>query len=150
MLQQRWQREDAVHDNQKLENLTGFEGEERAATWLRLLCIQNCMDDDGDISHLAETFASAHRPDSAVQDFFAPGELFHMCEKGAVAKTAECSRRVFVPILFLYSTSIVQPHEAEIIAWVKKDYRRRVLLRIFQNIEAGRKSVYNVDILTTM
>lgn len=48
------------------------------------------------------------------------------------------------------TTSKVQPLDAGIIAWVKNRYRRRLLMRVFDNIDMGRKSIYNVDVLTAM
>ena len=47
-------------------------------------------------------------------------------------------------------TSKVKPLDAGIIAWVKNKYRRRLLMRVFDNIDMGRKSIYNVDVLTAM
>lgn len=57
-----------------------------------------------------------------------------------------------VRVLFLppNTTSKVQPLDAGIIAWVKNKYRTRLLLRVFDNIDMGRKSIYNVDVLTAM
>lgn len=46
--------------------------------------------------------------------------------------------------------SMVQPLDAGIIAWVKRRYKRRLLFCIFENIEAGQKSIYNVDVLTAI
>lgn len=48
------------------------------------------------------------------------------------------------------TTSMVQPMDAGIIAWVKAKYKRRLLFRVFENIEMGKKSIYNVDILTAI
>lgn len=48
------------------------------------------------------------------------------------------------------TTSKVQPLDAGIIAWVKRRYKRRLLLRVFENIEANAKSIYNVDVLTAI
>lgn len=48
------------------------------------------------------------------------------------------------------TTSKVQPLDAGIIAWVKSRFRRRLLFRVFDNIDAGKKSIYNIDILTAM
>lgn len=48
------------------------------------------------------------------------------------------------------TTSKVQPIDARIIAWVKKRYNSRLLSSIFENIDAGRKSIFNVGILTVM
>ena len=48
------------------------------------------------------------------------------------------------------TTSKLQPLDAGVIAYVKAMYRRRLLFRVFDNIDAGRKSIYHVDILTAM
>lgn len=48
------------------------------------------------------------------------------------------------------ATSHIQPLDAGIIATLKAKYRRRVMFRIFDNIDVGAKSVYNVDVLTAM
>lgn len=57
-----------------------------------------------------------------------------------------------VRVIFLppNTTSRIQPLDAGIIAWVKRRYRRRLLFRVFENIESGKKSIYNVDILTAI
>lgn len=57
-----------------------------------------------------------------------------------------------IRILFLppNTTSKIQPLDAGIIAWVKRRYRRRLLFRVFENIESSKKSIYNVDILTAI
>lgn len=48
------------------------------------------------------------------------------------------------------TTSRIQPMDAVIIAALKALYRRRLLFRIFENMDAGAKIVYNVGILTAM
>lgn len=48
------------------------------------------------------------------------------------------------------TTSRVQPLDAGIIAWVKAKYKRRLLLRVFENLEALSKNVYSVDVLTAI
>lgn len=57
-----------------------------------------------------------------------------------------------VEICFLppNSTSRTQPLDAGIIAKVKAQFRRRLLGRVFENIERNSKSCYNIDILTAM
>lgn len=57
-----------------------------------------------------------------------------------------------IRVIFLppNTTSKIQPLDAGIIAWVKRRYRRRLLFRVFENIECGKKSIYNVDILTAI
>lgn len=47
----------------------------------------------------------------------------------------------------LNKTSNVQPLDAKIIAWVKAKYKSRLLFRVFENLEGGKKLIYNVDIL---
>lgn len=47
-------------------------------------------------------------------------------------------------------TSIVQPLDANIIAWSNAGYQLRILFRVFDNTDMGQKSIYNVDILTDM
>ena len=59
-------------------------------------------------------------------------------------------RNVRVKFLPPNKTSRVQPLDAGIIAWVKAKYKRRLLFRVFDNIDMGKKSIYNVDILTAM
>lgn len=48
------------------------------------------------------------------------------------------------------TTSKFQLLAAGIISWDKTKYRRRLLFRIFDNIDSDRKSIYNVDILTAV
>lgn len=48
------------------------------------------------------------------------------------------------------TTSRIQPLDAGIIAWVRRRYRRRLLFGVFENIESGKKSIYNGDILTAI
>lgn len=48
------------------------------------------------------------------------------------------------------TTAIVQPLDTDIIAKVKSISRRRLFLCVPENIEAEKKSVYNVDFLTAM
>ena len=48
------------------------------------------------------------------------------------------------------TTSKLQPLDAGIIATVKGMYRRRLLFRVFENVEAGRTSIYNIDVLTAI
>lgn len=48
------------------------------------------------------------------------------------------------------TTSKVQPLDAGIIALVKRKYKRRLLLRIFENIEARQKYIYNVHVLNAI
>lgn len=57
-----------------------------------------------------------------------------------------------VEVLFLppNTTSRMQSLEVEIIATVKEKYRRRLLFRVFNNIDARVKTISNVDILTAM
>lgn len=57
-----------------------------------------------------------------------------------------------IRVIFLppNTTSKVQPLDAGIIAWVKRRYRRRLLFRVFENIESGKNSIYNVDIITAI
>lgn len=59
-------------------------------------------------------------------------------------------RHVRVEFLPPNATSKVQPLDAGIIAWVKGKYKRRLLFRVFDNIDMGSKSIYNVDILCAM
>lgn len=47
-------------------------------------------------------------------------------------------------------TCKIQPLAAGIIAPVNTKYWYRLLLRVFRNFEAERKSIYNVDVLTKM
>lgn len=46
------------------------------------------------------------------------------------------------------ATSQVQPLDAGIIDWVKANYKRRLLLQDFANIDIERKSIYNLDVLS--
>lgn len=57
-----------------------------------------------------------------------------------------------VEIFFLHpnGTSSMQSLDAGMIAQVKNKYRRRLMLQIFENIDTGRKSIYNVDVLTAI
>lgn len=55
-----------------------------------------------------------------------------------------------VEILPHNATSHVQPLDAGIIAWVKATYKRRLLLRLFDNIDMRRKFFYNVVVLSAM
>lgn len=59
-------------------------------------------------------------------------------------------QNVLVEFLPPNSTSKVQPLDAGIIAWVKAKYKRRLLLRVFENLEARSKRIYSVDVLTAM
>lgn len=45
------------------------------------------------------------------------------------------------------STSKVQPLDAGIITWVKAKFRRRLLFRVFDKIDAAKKFIYNEDVL---
>lgn len=57
-----------------------------------------------------------------------------------------------VEVFFLppNTTSHLQPLDAGIIAALKSKFRRRILFRVFDNIDSGKKSIYNVDQLTAM
>lgn len=44
----------------------------------------------------------------------------------------------------------MQPLDAGIIAWVKTKYNSRLLFRVFENLNVGKKFIYNVDILTAL
>lgn len=48
------------------------------------------------------------------------------------------------------STRRIQPMDAEIIAALKSHYRRCLVFRIFENMDAGAKILYSVDFLTVM
>lgn len=48
------------------------------------------------------------------------------------------------------TTSKVQLLDAGIIPCVKAKYKRRLLLRVFDNLDKGEKYIYNVDVLTAM
>ena len=48
------------------------------------------------------------------------------------------------------TTRKVQPLDAGVIAWVKGQYKRRLLLRVFENLEANSKNIYSVDVLTAI
>ena len=59
-------------------------------------------------------------------------------------------QNVRVEYLSPKNTGKAQPLDVGIIAWVKSKYKRRILFCVFENIEMGRKSIYNVDILTAI
>lgn len=59
-------------------------------------------------------------------------------------------QNVLVEFLPPNTTSKIQPLDAGIIAWVKAKYKRRLLLRVFENLESSKKSIYNVDVLTAI
>lgn len=65
--------------------------------------------------------------------------------------TADSHRPVWtVRVQFLppSPTSRVQSLDTGIIAWVKDNYKHRLLFRVFDNIGMGKKSIYNVYIIT--
>eukprot|EP00171_Calliarthron_tuberculosum_P004123 IDg4123t1 len=72
------------------------------------------------------------------------------CSAHGKRETLPPLRNVRVDFLPPNTTSKVQPLDAGIIAWIKAKYKRRLLLRVFDNIDMGRKSIYNVDILCAM
>lgn len=61
--------------------------------------------------------------------------------------TLSCIEIYFLPP---NTTSKNQPLDAGIIAQIKRNCRRPLLLRLFQNSGTEKKSVYNVDKLTAM
>lgn len=50
--------------------------------------------------------------------------------------------------LSLTITNRLQPFDTGIFAWVKENYEHRLLFCVYENIEAVRTSIYNVDVLT--
>lgn len=76
--------------------------------------------------------------------------LIDNCSAHGTADSLPPLRNVRVQFLPPNTTSRVQPLDAGIIAWVKAKYKRRLLFRVFDNIDMGKKSIYNVDILTAM
>lgn len=72
-------------------------------------------------------------------------------------RSAHGKKRTLLPLesflvefLFPNTTSKVHPLDASINMWIKKKNRRRLLLLMFNNIYNGRKSIYNVEIITTL
>lgn len=57
-----------------------------------------------------------------------------------------------LPVKFLTynSTNKVQPLNAGIIAWVKNTFCRRSLFRVFDSLDNGKNSLYNINILTAI
>ena len=53
----------------------------------------------------------------------------------------------FLPV---NTTSRLQPLDGGVIATFKATLRRRLLFRLFENIDFGKKSIYSIDILTAM
>lgn len=76
--------------------------------------------------------------------------LIDNCSAHGKQETLPVLQNVRVEYLPPNTTSKVQPLDAGVIAWVKRKYKRRLLLRVFDNIDMGRKSIYNVDILTAI
>ena len=48
------------------------------------------------------------------------------------------------------TTSQVQPLDAGVIAALKAKFRRRMMFRVFENMEVGNQSIYNIDVLTAI
>lgn len=44
----------------------------------------------------------------------------------------------------------IPPPDAEIVARVKRKYKRRIILRVFHNIERCSEKIFNVDVLTVV
>lgn len=67
-------------------------------------------------------------------------------------KKEELSSLTNVGIMYLLpdATSKIQPLEAVIFVWVKAQYKRRMLFRVFENMDVVIKSTYNVAVLTAM
>lgn len=59
-------------------------------------------------------------------------------------------QNIEIYVLSPRTTSLIQPLHAGKIDTVKGKFRRRILFRVFENIDACRKSIYNIDILTVM
>lgn len=55
----------------------------------------------------------------------------------------------YVEVYFLppNTTRKIQPLDAGTISAIKSKFRRRLLFKVFENINEGYKSIYNVDIL---
>lgn len=45
------------------------------------------------------------------------------------------------------TTKLVQPLDTGIIAKIEGKFRKHLIMRIFENIEDGRKSIYKIDII---
>lgn len=76
--------------------------------------------------------------------------LVDNCSAHGKKDTLPPLRNVRVEFLPPNTTSKVQPLDAGVIAWVKAKYKRRLLFRVFDNIDMGRKCIYNVDVLCAL
>lgn len=76
--------------------------------------------------------------------------LFDNCSAHGGAQVVPKLRNVELLLPLRNFASRIQPLDAWTIADVKEKYRRRLLFRVFDNIGAGAKTIYNVDILTAM
>lgn len=101
------------------------------------------MDDAGSIRWVVEPINQyiPRTPNRCIV-FFIKKCLAHSCAENL----PELSNvEVFLPPI---TTSRIQPLDAGIIVQVKRNFKFHLLLRIFENTEAERNSIYNIDILT--
>ena len=80
------------------------------------------------------------------QNIAAPRQLLSQRQKVDLAELGSIRFELFPT----NTTSQTQPLDGGIISWVKAMYLRRLLFRVFDNIDAERKSMYNVDIFTAI
>lgn len=74
--------------------------------------------------------------------------FIHNCRVHECVENILILSNVDVFFLLPNNTSQVQPLDAEIIAQVMVEFKYQILLRIFENIEGGKKPIYNIGTLT--